>query len=136
MNIGEAVRTAVYLQDTNIREVAKKLGMTYQALYYSCAPDSEKGMHTSTAVRILDALDYKLVAIPKEEVVKNDWLEIGLESTGVKKIYRKCHVCGKAIPKGEYSQVTPQGRICQHCINEQFKKSFESEKPIEIVEEE
>lgn len=125
MQIGEAIKTLVQLKDTNIRELAEKTGLTYQAIYTSCEKDKSKGMHTTTAIRLLDELDYKLVAAPKDKRVDDDCLEIGLESTGVKRFYRKCMICGRSIPRKEYSQITPEGRVCQDCINAQFKKIIE-----------
>lgn len=119
MNIGEVIRSVVYLEDTNVREVAKKVDMSYQTIYGSCAMD-KAGMNTNTAVKILGALDYKLVAMPVNTQIEEDWLEVGLNSTGVKKINRTCVMCGKSIPRKEYSQVTPAGRVCQDCINKQF----------------
>lgn len=121
MLIGEVVKSIVYLKDTNVRKLAEKAGLSYQSIYKSCNDDTKKGMHTTTAAKLLDALDYQLVAIPKGESLRDEWLKIDDTSEGVKKINRKCVICGRVIHRDEYSQVTPQGRVCQNCINDRFK---------------
>lgn len=122
MLVGEAIKSVMYLKDTNMRAIAKDAGTSYQAAYYACDDkQGKKGMHTSTAVKLLDALDYQLVAIPKGEPLRDEWLKIDDTSEGVKKINRKCVICGRMIHRDEYSQVTPQGRVCQECINDKFK---------------
>ena len=125
MLIGEVIKTAVSLRDTSIRKLAKKTNMSYQTIYQSCSDSTKQGMRTTNAAKLLDALDYQLVAIPKGTPLKDEWLKIDDTSEGVHKINRTCVLCGKAIPREAYSQVTPLGRVCEHCINERFEAEVE-----------
>ena len=121
MLIGEAIKSLVHMTETNVRELAKKTGLSYQAVYLACADSKPKqGMTVGTACKLLDALDYKLVATPKEKVIEDTDVEINLTQEGVRKMNRVCIVCGKRIPKTQYSQLTPKGRVCQKCINDAF----------------
>jgi hypothetical protein len=122
MLIGEAIKSIVSLKDTNIRRLAKKVGMSYQTIYESCNNKTKKGMHTTTATKLLDALDYQMVVMPKGTKVEDEWLKIDGTSEGSIKIYRKCIKCGKAIKRNEYSVVTQQGRFCQDCVVDMLDK--------------
>lgn len=120
MLIGEVVKSVVSLRETNVRKLADKAGLSYQSIYESCNGKTKKGMHTTTATKLLDALDYQLVAMPKGVELEDEWLKVDDKSEGVRKITQTCIICGKHIPKSEYSQFTPKGRVCQKCINEKF----------------
>ena len=121
MLIGETVKSLVHMTGTTVRDLADKTGLSYQAVYLACSDSKPKqGMTVGTACKLLDALDYKLVAMPKEKEINDSDIEVNLETEGVRKMNRICILCGRRITKDQYSQLTPRGRVCQKCINEKF----------------
>lgn len=124
MNCKQIIESLMELKGLNQSAMAKKSKTTRQA--FNVVMNSKFGPRIDTMTKILDNLDYKLVAAPKGVVLPPFTYTFTDDNSTPTGRYKKvCGDCNKTIKKDEYCQPYKNKLLCQDCINKRFADMIE-----------